>query len=62
MNETVTIIVGTVQTHATYPWPEQSGQMELQSLKYESDLFVLSPYKTLVQRTKLRYVLIYTPL
>lgn len=36
--------------------------MELQSLKYESDLFVLSPYKTLVQRTKLRYVLIYTPL
>lgn len=47
----------TVQTHATYPWPKTAAQNEAQSLKYEADLFILSPYPTLVQRTKIKYVI-----
>ncbi|KDQ64495.1 hypothetical protein JAAARDRAFT_166801 [Jaapia argillacea MUCL 33604] len=53
-NGTANIVVETVQTHATYPWPQEAAQSEDQALKYESDLFVLSPYETSVQRTKLR--------
>ncbi|KAG7096965.1 hypothetical protein E1B28_004362 [Marasmius oreades] len=53
-NGTVNIVVETVQTHATRPWPERAAQDESQSLKYEYQLFVLSPYKTVVQRTKLK--------
>ncbi|KAA1466496.1 oligosaccharyl transferase alpha subunit [Dentipellis sp. KUC8613] len=54
VNATVNLVVDTVQTHATYPWPREAAQNEEQSLKYESDLFVLSPYKTATQRTKIR--------
>ncbi|TFK55698.1 Ribophorin I [Heliocybe sulcata] len=54
MNESVNLILDTVQTHATFPWPEQAGQTDDQALKYETDLYVLSPYKTAVQRTKVR--------
>jgi len=53
-NETTNLIVETVQTHATYPWPEQAEQGDEQALKYETNLYVLSPYKTAVQRTKIR--------
>ncbi|KAF9259510.1 Ribophorin I [Marasmius fiardii PR-910] len=53
-NATVNIVVESVQTHATRPWPERAAQDESQSLKYECQLLVLSPYKTLVQRTKLK--------
>ncbi|KAI0068710.1 oligosaccharyl transferase alpha subunit [Artomyces pyxidatus] len=54
VNATVNLVLDTVQTHVTYPWPEQASQKEEQSLKYESDLFVLSPYKTATQRIKIR--------
>ncbi|KAL5527772.1 hypothetical protein ACEPAG_6573 [Sanghuangporus baumii] len=53
-NESVTVELETVQTHATYPWPASITQNEEMSLKYETDLFVLSPYVTNVQRTKVR--------
>ncbi|EPQ59907.1 hypothetical protein GLOTRDRAFT_33600 [Gloeophyllum trabeum ATCC 11539] len=53
-NETTNLIVETIQTHATYPWPEQAAQNDDQTLKYETDLYVLSPYKTAVQRSKIR--------
>ena len=56
-NGTANLVVETVQTHATYPWPEEASQKDGQSMKYESELFVLSPYKTAVQRTKFRYAL-----
>ena len=56
-NGTANLVVETVQTHATYPWPAEASQKDGQSLKYEGDLFVLSPYDTVVQRTKIRYVL-----
>ncbi|KAI5120685.1 hypothetical protein M0805_006974 [Coniferiporia weirii] len=53
-DEAITIELESVQTHATYPWPAAIGQSEAMSLKYETDLFVLSPYPTSVQRTKIR--------
>ncbi|RPD67302.1 oligosaccharyl transferase alpha subunit [Lentinus tigrinus ALCF2SS1-7] len=53
-NQTANLVIETVQTHATYPWPEEAGQKDGQSLKYEAELLVLSPYKTAVQRTKVR--------
>ncbi|KAJ7095377.1 Ribophorin I [Mycena belliarum] len=54
LNATVNIVLETIQTHATYPWPERASQQEDQALKYETDLFVLSPYHTAIQRTKIR--------
>jgi len=54
INSTLNLVLETVQTHATYPWPETVGQQEAQALKYETTLFVLSPYHTSVQRTKIR--------
>lgn len=43
-----------MQTHATWPCPASAAQLEEQALKYRTDLFVLSPYHTVVQRTKLK--------
>ncbi|KAJ6613452.1 oligosaccharyl transferase alpha subunit [Mycena sp. CBHHK59/15] len=54
LNATLNIVLETVQTHTTYPWPERAAQQEDQALKYKTDLFVLSPYHTAVQRTKIR--------
>ncbi|EMD40822.1 hypothetical protein CERSUDRAFT_111404 [Gelatoporia subvermispora B] len=54
LNASTNLVVDVVQTHVTYPWPAQAAQADGQSLKYETDLFVLSPYRTAVQRTKLR--------
>jgi len=54
INETTNLVLDSVQTHATYPYPDQAAQTDSQSLKYDMDLFVLSPYKTAVQRTKVR--------
>lgn len=53
-NQTANLVIETVQTHATYPWPAEAAQKDPQSLKYESELLVLSPYKTAVQRTKVK--------
>ena len=54
VNSTMNIVLETVQTHATTPWPERASQKDDQALKYETNLFVLSPYHTSVQRTKLK--------
>ncbi|KAJ7433837.1 Ribophorin I [Mycena galericulata] len=54
LNATVNIVLETIQTHATYPWPERASQQDDQAIKYKTDLFVLSPYHTSVQRTKIR--------
>ena len=53
-DEEIALEFETVQTHVTYPWPAAVGQNEPMSLKYDTDLFVLSPYETKVQRTKVR--------
>ena len=52
----LTLVLDTVQTHATWPWPDHAKQLDDQALKYKTDLFVVSPYETHVQRTKLRCV------
>ena len=57
VNQTANLVVETVQTHATYPWPAEAAHNDPQSMKYETELLVVSPYKTSVQRTKLRYAL-----
>ncbi|ESK95992.1 oligosaccharyltransferase alpha subunit [Moniliophthora roreri MCA 2997] len=54
VNSTVNIVVESVQTHATRPWPERASQSDDQALKYDTQLFVISPYKSDVQRTKLK--------
>ncbi|KAI0005075.1 oligosaccharyl transferase alpha subunit [Russula compacta] len=54
INATVNLVVETVHTHSTYPWPEKVGQESDQALKYEGDLLVLSPYRTATQRIKVR--------
>ncbi|KAF8204968.1 oligosaccharyl transferase alpha subunit [Pholiota molesta] len=54
VNKTFNLILETVQTHATHPWPETAGQNEEQALKYSTDLFVISPYTTSIQRTKVK--------
>lgn len=58
VGETINLVLETVQTHATWPWPPQAAQKEEQALKYETSLFVLSRYITNVQRTKLKYVFV----
>ena len=56
VNGTINLVLETVQTHATYPYPAYATQKDPQLLKYDTDLFVLSPYTTLVQRTKVKFV------
>jgi oligosaccharyltransferase complex subunit alpha (ribophorin I) len=51
---TLNLVLETVQTHATRPWPETARQQDDQALKYDLDLLILSPYHTVVQRTKIR--------
>ncbi|KAH7929440.1 Ribophorin I [Leucogyrophana mollusca] len=54
VNGTINLVLETVQTHAAYPWPERAAQTDPQALKYGTDLFILSPYQTQVQRTKVK--------
>ncbi|KAF7965817.1 hypothetical protein HWV62_41729 [Athelia sp. TMB] len=49
-----TIVFGTIETHATYPWPPTARQDDEQKLKYDTNLFIVSPYHTAVQRTKIK--------
>ncbi|KAG5646561.1 hypothetical protein DXG03_002864 [Asterophora parasitica] len=54
LNASLNLVLETLQTHATTPYPKEASQKEDQALKYSTDLFVLSPYHTGVQRTKLK--------
>lgn len=56
VNGTINLVLEAIQTHATYPYPAQATQADPQLLKYDAELFVLSPYTTLVQRTKVKCV------
>ena len=51
---TVSLVLETVETHATYPWPQSAGQGDEQKLKYNTSLFIVSPYHTAIQRTKIK--------
>lgn len=48
------IVFESLQTHVTRPYPKSVRQSEEQALKYTTELFVLSPYPTNVQRTKIK--------
>ncbi|GJJ07075.1 hypothetical protein Clacol_001274 [Clathrus columnatus] len=50
----VTFELETIQSNAGVPTPLTVPQGEPQSLKYTTDLFVISPYATKSQRTKVR--------
>jgi len=54
VNNTLNLVLETIQTHVTEPWPEYATQKDEQEMRYTTDLLVLSPYATLVQRTKIR--------
>ncbi|KXN86265.1 Dolichyl-diphosphooligosaccharide--protein glycosyltransferase subunit 1 [Leucoagaricus sp. SymC.cos] len=53
-NATLNLVMETIQTHVTEPWPKYASQKDEQAMRYTTDLFVLSPYPTLVQRTKIK--------
>ena len=54
--QTASLVLGIVQTHAAHPFPPEAAQNDRQVLKYDTDLFVSSPYKTHTQRTKFKSV------
>lgn len=53
----VTLEFNTIQSNAGTPLPASVSQSDPQSLEYSVDLFVISPYTTTVQRTRVRYVI-----
>lgn len=54
INDTLSLIVSSVQSHASYPLPAVAKQNEAQSLVYETEAYIPSPYSTLNQRTKIK--------
>ncbi|KAF8592190.1 oligosaccharyl transferase alpha subunit [Ramaria rubella] len=50
----MTLELNTVQSNAGTPVPATVRQEDPQSLLYNTDLFVVSPYATVIQRTKIR--------
>lgn len=54
-DESATISVETILSHASAPWPPTAAQKDAVKLKFEADMLLISPYETLSQRTKIRY-------
>jgi len=54
LDQTVNIVVSTVQSHASVALPATASQGEPQSLMFSSPLYIISPYKSILQRTKIR--------
>jgi len=52
---TATIVVNSVLSHASTPFPASVKQGDPQLLTFSTDAYVLSPYRTLSERTKVRY-------
>lgn len=53
---TATIVVNSILSHASTPFPASIKQGESQLLKFSAEAYVMSPYRTLSERTKIRYV------
>lgn len=53
-NETLTLVLSTIQAHASEPLPATVRQTEPQALAYETGVYVISPYDTVIQRMKLK--------
>ena len=56
-NATATLVVDSILSHASTPFPASIKQSEPQRLKFETEALVLTPYPTLSQRIKIRLVL-----
>ncbi|KAF8311164.1 oligosaccharyl transferase alpha subunit [Clavulina sp. PMI_390] len=54
VNDTISITVSSIESHAAYPLPAVAKQNEAQSLVYETSSYIPSPYTTLTQKTKLK--------
>lgn len=54
MNDTISLIISSIESHPSYPLPAVAKQTEGQSLLYETEAYVVSPYTTLSQRTKIK--------
>jgi oligosaccharyltransferase complex subunit alpha (ribophorin I) len=52
---TATLVVTSVLSHASTPFPASVKQAEPQALKFTTEAYVLTPYHTLSERTKIRY-------
>jgi Ribophorin I len=55
-NATATLVVNSILSHASTPFPAAVKQSEPQGLKFGTEAFVLTPYPTLSQRIKIRLV------
>jgi oligosaccharyltransferase complex subunit alpha (ribophorin I) len=55
-NASATLVVNSVLVHASTPFPATVKQGDPQSLKFSIEAYVLSPYKTISERTKIRYM------
>ncbi|KZW02106.1 Ribophorin I [Exidia glandulosa HHB12029] len=53
-DETETLNVATLFSHASTPWPPTAAQKDPVRLNFEADMLLISPYETLSQRTKIR--------
>ncbi|QRV72921.1 oligosaccharyltransferase complex subunit [Ceratobasidium sp. AG-Ba] len=54
VNQTANIVFSTLQSHASTPLPASAAQGDPQSLQYQTPLYVISPYRCALQRTKIR--------
>jgi oligosaccharyltransferase complex subunit alpha (ribophorin I) len=54
VNDTLSLVVSTIESHPSSPLPGVAKQTDKQSLLYETNAYVASPYKTVNQRTKIK--------
>ena len=55
-NATANLVVDSILSHASTPFPATVKQSDPQRLKFETEALVLTPYPTLSQRIKIRLV------
>ena len=55
-NATANLVVDSILSHASTPFPATIKQSDPQRLKFETEALVLTPYPTLSQRIKIRLV------
>ena len=53
---TATIVVNSILSHASTPFPASIKQGEAQLLQFSTDAYIITPYKTISERTKIRCV------
>jgi oligosaccharyltransferase complex subunit alpha (ribophorin I) len=54
VNDTLSFIVSTIESHSSSPLPAVAKQTDKQSLLYETSAYIASPYNTASQRTKIK--------